>query len=80
MGGIGILKKGFTIYTTSNLEIKIPKNTIVRFHSSTPTISFDGFEVQLVNLNGKWYAIVYGAPYLMQFDYNNPPYPISYFK
>ncbi|MEM2613242.1 MAG: hypothetical protein QXO15_03325 [Nitrososphaerota archaeon] len=78
---IGVLKRGFTIHTPAGIDIKIPKNTVVRFHSSTPTITFDGFpEVKLFRAGNKWYASVYGNIYLVLFDPQKPPYPISYFK
>jgi len=77
----GVLKKGFTINTPCNLSIHIPKGTTVRFHSSVPTITFDGFpEIKLFKHDGQWFAMVYGNIYLVVFDSDNPPYPLSYFK
>ncbi|MEM4430947.1 MAG: hypothetical protein QXM08_07265 [Thermofilaceae archaeon] len=75
----GVLRKGFKIHTPT-LTIKIPKGTVVRFHGSTPTITFDGYPVKLIKIGGDWYADVCGTLFLVCFDRNRPPYPISYFK
>jgi len=76
----GVLRKGFTI-NTPTIVFKIPKGTKVRFHSSTPTIYFEGFEeVVLFREGGQWYASVYGTLFAVLFDQEKPPYPISYFK
>jgi hypothetical protein len=82
MRGFGVLRKGFRIVTHNGYEIKIPKGTIVRFYNPTPTITFDGYpEIKLIkHEDGKWYAIIFGNPFLVVFDPSNPPYPISYFK
>jgi len=76
---VGILKKGFSI-NTPTITVKIPKGTIVTFHSSNPTIQFDGFPIKLMKIGNDWYADIYGALFIVSFNKQKPPYPISYFK
>jgi len=80
---IGVLRKGFKIVTNNGFEFRIPKGTIVHFHHSTPTITFDGYpEIKLIkHEDGKWYAIIFGNPFLVVYDKDRGvPYPLSYFK
>jgi hypothetical protein len=76
----GILRKGFTIQTPT-IYFRIPKNTKVFFHSSTPRITFEGFEeVVLFREDKQWYASIYGTLFAVLYEIEKPPYPISYFK
>ncbi|MEM3361500.1 MAG: hypothetical protein QXI42_11125 [Thermoproteota archaeon] len=72
----GVLRKGFTIYTNSS-SFTIPPNTEVLF--TARSIFFMGYDVVLTEEDGRWYAYIYGQKHQMQFDVNNPPYPISYY-
>jgi len=72
----GVLRKGFTIYTP-NTVLTIPPGTEVFFYARS--IRFEGYDVILTEEGGRWYAHLFGKKERMIFDYNNPPYPISYY-
>ncbi|MEM2181017.1 MAG: hypothetical protein QXP32_09420 [Nitrososphaeria archaeon] len=74
---MGILKKNFIIQTPI-FKINIPKGTVVYFHSYT--IIFKDFDIKLFKTEKKWYASIYGQIFIVLFDPQKPPYPISYFK
>jgi hypothetical protein len=77
----GVLRKGFTINTLNGFGFRIPKGTVVRFHSSTPRITFDGYsEVVLFRESGTWYASIYGTLFIVVYDRSDPPYPLLYFR
>jgi hypothetical protein len=74
----GVLRKGFTI-VTPKMRFSIPRGTRVFFHGSTPTITFEGYDIQLFKTD-RWYANIYGTLFLVIYDPAKPPYPLSYFK
>jgi len=79
----GILKRkeGFEI-RNHIYRIRIPQGTRVFFSYSqgVPTISFENFDIKLMKISGEWFANVYGCLMLMEFDRENPPYPILFFE
>jgi len=76
----GVLRRGFTIYTPT-VTLRIPQGTIVYFHSSEPTIRFEGFpEIRLFRVSGRWFADLWGSIHIVLFDADRPPYPLSYFR
>ena len=86
--GEGTLRDGFSI-NNHVYRISIPENTKVVFGYDTQLkiqrIDFGKHDISLFRTAyqgkfGKWIANVYGRQMLMDFDYNRPPYPISYFK
>lgn len=79
----GTLRKGFTIHTSTNHSIAIPKNTEVRMfkRQGSPTVVFADYDIECVRVNSTWYAIICGEPVPMIFpDGGDVPYPLSYFK
>jgi len=79
----GILKRkeGFEI-RNDVYRIRIPQGTKVRFiyKSGCPTILFEGFDIKLMKVNNQWLADVWGCIMSVQFDSNNPPYPVLFFE
>lgn len=77
---VGILREGFVIQN-HKYQVRIPKNTVVFFsNNGVPTIRFRDYPITLMRIDGRWYAEFYGSLMLVDFDPNNPPYPIAYFK
>jgi hypothetical protein len=73
----GVLRKGFTV-RTPKVTVEIPPGVKVRFYARS--IEFEGYpDIRLYENNGKWYAFLFGQKAILLFDYNNPPYPISYY-
>jgi hypothetical protein len=73
----GVLRKGFVI-RTPKVTMEIPSGVKVRFYARS--IEFEGYpDIRLYENDGKWYAFIWGQKHLVIFDYNNPPYPISYY-
>ena len=86
----GRLNRGLKIYNHV-YQIGIQERTKVEFSYDSELkiqrIDFEGYDIFLFRTAyqgkfGTWIASVYGRQMLVDFDYNynNPPYPISYFK
>lgn len=76
----GTLRKGFTI-KTPQCTVTIQKGATVNFEANTQTITFkDVPDVTLVKNAGRWFAVIYSMLMPVLFDFENPPYPLSYFR
>lgn len=86
-----MLKEGFVIRNDVYNRIVIPKGITVfldqeRVEESAdefvPIITFKGLPITIWRdpLTGQWLAEVYGKTMLINFDHNDPPYPIRYFR
>jgi hypothetical protein len=81
----GVLKRGFTAIT-SNLNLVLPKGTLVQFKfGETPIdkmIVFPQYPgVKLRKIDGQWFLIAWErllGP--VSYDRNQPPYPICYYE
>lgn len=77
----GVLKRKFSIINDV-YRINLSKGTRVRFGvvDGTPTVTFDGSEVRMIKVDGKWLAEVFGCLMTMNINPERMPYPLSYFK
>lgn len=73
----GILRKDTIIYTTSTIQIKIPKGTKIKRIMNV--VTFEGKEgIQLFKVNGRYMVNAYGKLQLVIFPKGGQiPYPIS---
>jgi len=76
------LEKGFILRLLTGKEIRIPKGTFVLFYFDPPRIKFYGIPIWLVwdKERREFQAIIAGKKHNLQYDRQNPPYPMLYFK
>ena len=81
----GVLKRGFTAIT-SNLNLEIPKGTVVQFkfgqNFADKIIEFPKYPgVKLRKIDGKWFLIAWERLFgPVSYNKENPPYPIYYYE
>jgi len=81
------IHKNLTITLGLRYGASIPKDTIV-FMGRTkvgddvvPCVKFRNFQgIRLLKFGSSWFADIYGLLVKINYDTQNPPYPLSYFK